>query len=93
MFKVYKRSKFMNVHGNYLLKVNNRNTIMIMEISSMINIKMDLFVKKIESIQYKVALAIIGAIQGTSRERIYQELGIESLKSRRCISASVACSK
>ena len=49
----------------------------------MINIKMDLFVKKIESIQYKVALAITGAIQGTSRERIYQELGLESLKSRR----------
>ena len=93
MFKVYKRSKFMNVHGNYLLKVNNRNTIMIMEISSMINLRMDLFVKKIESIQYKAALAITGAIQGTSRERIYQEVGIESLKSRRSISASVACSK
>ena len=93
MFKVYKRSKFMNVHGNYLLKVNNRNTIMIMEISSMINLRMDLFVKKIESIQYKAVLAITGAIQGTSRERFYQELGTESLKSRRCISASVACSK
>ena len=41
------------------------------------------FCEKIESIQYKAALAITGAIQGTSRERIYQELGLESLKSRR----------
>ena len=29
-------------------------------------------------------LAITGALQGTSREKIYQELGLESLKSRRC---------
>ena len=33
--------------------------------------------------QYKAALAITGAIQGTSREKIYQELGLESLKRRR----------
>ena len=33
--------------------------------------------------QYKAALAITGAIQGTSRDKIYQELGLESLKSRR----------
>ena len=37
----------------------------------------------IESVQYKAALAITGAIQGTSREKIYQELGLEPLKSRR----------
>ena len=36
-----------------------------------------------ESVQYKAALAITGAIQGTSREKIYEELGIESVKSRR----------
>ena len=42
------------------------------------------FCKKIESVQYKAALAITGAIQGTSCEKIYQELGLESLKSRRC---------
>ena len=41
------------------------------------------FLKKLESIQYKAALAITGAIQGTSRDKIYQELGLESLKSRR----------
>ena len=40
------------------------------------------FCNKIESVQYKAALAITGAIQGTSREKNYQ-LGLESLKSRR----------
>ena len=33
--------------------------------------------EKLESVQYKVALAITGAIQGTSREKIYQKLGLE----------------
>ena len=41
------------------------------------------FCEKIESVQYKAALAITGAIQGTSRDKIYKELGIESLKNRR----------
>ena len=41
------------------------------------------FCEKIEVVQYKAALAITGAIQGTSRDKIYQELGLESLKSRR----------
>ena len=41
------------------------------------------FCEKLESVQYKDALAITGAIQGSSREKLYQELGLESLKSRR----------
>ena len=41
------------------------------------------FCDTIESIQYNAALAITGAIRGTSRERLYQELGIESLRDRR----------
>ena len=41
------------------------------------------FCEKNESVQYKAALVITGAIQGTSRDKIYQELGLESLKSRR----------
>ena len=41
------------------------------------------FVNKIESVQYNAALAITGAIRGTSRERIYQELGLENLSDRR----------
>ena len=38
---------------------------------------------KIESVQYNAALAITGAIRGTSKEKLYQELGFESLKDRR----------
>ena len=40
------------------------------------------FTNKIESVQYNAALAITGAIKGTSRERLYQELGLESLSDR-----------
>ena len=39
--------------------------------------------EKIESIKYNAALAITGAIRGTSREKLYQELGLQSLKDRR----------
>ena len=39
--------------------------------------------EKLESVQYKVALAITGAMQETSREKIYQEIGLESLRARR----------
>ena len=35
------------------------------------------FCEKLESVQYKFALAITGAMQGSSREKIYQELGLE----------------
>ena len=41
------------------------------------------FHDKLESVQYDACLAITGAIRGTSTEKIYQELGLESLKSRR----------
>ena len=41
------------------------------------------FKSKIENIQYKACIAITSAIQGTSRERLYQELGFESLNNRR----------
>ena len=41
------------------------------------------FHDKLGPIQYNACLAITGAIRGTSTEKIYQELGLESLKSRR----------
>ena len=41
------------------------------------------FHERLELIQYNVALAIAGAIRGSSREKVYQELGIESLQQRR----------
>ena len=34
--------------------------------------------------RYKLCLAITGAIHGTSRESLYQELGLESLGIRIC---------
>ena len=37
------------------------------------------FHQKLESIQYRACLAITGAIRGTFREKIYPELGLESL--------------
>ena len=42
------------------------------------------FHQEIESLQYNIGLAITGAIRGSSREKIYQELGLESLQQRRC---------
>ena len=36
-----------------------------------------------ESIQYNVCLAITGAIRGSSRNKTYQELGLESLQHQR----------
>ena len=41
------------------------------------------FHAKMESIQYNACLTITGAIRGSSREKIYQELGLESLQLRR----------
>ena len=41
------------------------------------------FHQRMECIQYNGAIAITGAIRGTSSEKLYQELGLESLKSRR----------
>ena len=38
---------------------------------------------KVESIQYQAALAVTGAWQGSSRVRLYEELGWESLSDRR----------
>ena len=39
--------------------------------------------QKIESIQYNACLEITGAIRDSSREEIYQKLGLKSLKHRR----------
>ena len=38
---------------------------------------------KVERIQYQAALAITGAWQGSSRSKIYEEWGWESLSDRR----------
>ena len=41
------------------------------------------FHQHLESIQYDAAIAITGTIRGTSSEKLLQELGLETLKSRR----------
>ena len=38
------------------------------------------FHDRLESIQYNACLAITGAIRGLSREKLYQELGLELLR-------------
>lgn len=43
------------------------------------------FTQKLESIQYNACLAITGCFRGTSREKLYAELGIETLADRRYI--------
>ena len=51
------------------------------------------FHAKMESIQYNACLAITGAIRGTSREEIYQELDLESLQIRRWYRKLCLCYK
>ena len=43
----------------------------------------DSFCKKLESVQYSVAIAITGAIKGTSKVKLHKELGLESLQLKR----------
>ena len=39
--------------------------------------------EEIEKVQYKAALAVTGAWQGSNRSKLYEELGWESLSDRR----------
>ena len=43
----------------------------------------DSFCSTIESVQYNVAIVITGAIRGVSQTKLYNELGLELLRSRR----------
>ena len=47
------------------------------------NTRLSNLMEKIEYVQYSAALAITGAWRGTSRQKLYAELGWESLSSRR----------
>ena len=40
------------------------------------------FKNKLEMVQHRAALVITGAFKGTSRNRLYEELGLESLANR-----------
>ena len=41
------------------------------------------FHQRLDSIQFNAALAIAGAIRGSSKEKLYDELGVETLEKRR----------
>ena len=41
------------------------------------------FTNKIESVKYNAALAVTGCVRGTSREKLFLELGLTSLYDRR----------
>jgi hypothetical protein len=45
--------------------------------------KLNPLMSKVESVQYRAALVITGAWNGTSRKKLYKELGWESLSQRR----------
>ena len=47
------------------------------------------FHQKIESVQYNSALAITGAIRGTSKEKLYDELGLETLGKKKLVQKTV----
>ena len=49
------------------------------------------FCNMIERVQYNAVLAITGAIKGTSQQKIYNELGFESLRFRRWFRRLCAC--
>ena len=49
----------------------------------MIHLTMTLFRRKWGRIQYNTVLTITGAIRETARDKIYEELGVEALQSRR----------
>ena len=47
------------------------------------------FHQNLEKNQYNSALAITGAIRGTSKENLYQELGLESLSKKAMVSETL----
>ena len=47
------------------------------------SISLNMLMERVEKIQYQAALAITGTWQGTSRNKLYDELGLESLSDRR----------
>ena len=87
MNKCYKkigvvRKLSVNLPGDALLRIYK--SFINLDYRDIIYDKQHNFIKnKIENIQYKACIAITGAIQGTSREHLYHELGLESLGDRR----------
>ena len=53
------------------------------QISDNFDTNLNFKMKALESLQYQAALAITGTWQGTNRDKLYEELGWESLQNRR----------
>ena len=47
--------------------------------------KLNVLMSKVESVQYRAALVTTGAWKGTNKEKLYEELGWESLSERRWV--------
>ena len=71
------RKSLLNIYKAYLRPYIDYGDVIYDQLSN------ESFCEKLETVQYKTALAITCAIQDVSRENIFLELGLESLKSRR----------
>ena len=78
IFKLYTRPHL--DYGDIIYDIADLNKTSIFT-SAASNLRME----KIEMIQYRAARIITGAWQGTSREKLYDDLGWESLQNRRSV--------
>ena len=70
---------------NYQTEVNERGVNgSFLDQNEVKKIKLNFRMHTLESVQYQAVLAITGAWKGTSTDKIYRELGWESLHHRRC---------
>ena len=74
LYKFLPRASLINIYKAFVRPHLDYGDIIIYDNSSNAT-----FSQMFESVQYNAALAITGAIHGSSRENIYQELGLESL--------------
>ena len=75
LFKLYVRSHL--EYGDVIYHIPSK----VCEFSG--NTILSNLMEKLESVQYSAALAVTGTWRGTSREKLYAELGWESLSSRK----------
>ena len=91
--KVNKRNKITDIMKKLSLFLSRKTLLMIyksfvrpnLDYTGIIHDKPfnESFKTKIEMSQYRVALVITGAIKGTSRDHLYQKIGLESVADRR----------
>ena len=62
-----------------IISNSNRATNFFWEVSALLDVR---HCPKLQSLQYSAAIAITGGIRGTSSDKLFQELDLETLKSR-----------